>query len=294
MSGHPTECNLCGAASADLLITKDGFHVVRCKGCQLVFVSNPPDDAALSEQYSFETGYHSELAHNPQSVAQHQKEALDNLRRLHEHRRGGTLLDVGCSTGLFLHAAHQAGWAVKGVEYSADTAQMARKTYGFDVRTGALGDADFQGEKFDVITLWDVLEHVPDPKQTLRHVLARLADDGLLLIKTPNVSGWFPQLSLRLAPRLGYWRHPEPPGHLFQFSPQTLGRMLGETGFESVAVRHGRIPLTYSFGRVGSWFRSLKWALYCALFVPLALLGPYFGAGDDFVVAARKAPRSRR
>jgi hypothetical protein len=142
MSGHPTERSLCSADSAEWLISNDSFHVTRCKGCQFALVSNPPDDAALAEQYAFETGHHSELADNPQSAAQHQKEALDNPRRLHGHRRGGTLLDVGCSTGLFLHAAQQAGWVVKGVECSADKAQLTRQTRGFDIRTGALGDAD--------------------------------------------------------------------------------------------------------------------------------------------------------
>ena len=288
MNGLPSPCNLCGGTSADLLITKDNFHVVRCKTCQLVFVSNPPDAAALAAQYSFETGYHNELADNPLSVAEHQQEAQENLRRLHRHRRHGTLLDVGCSTGLFLDAAHKAGWSVKGVEYSAETARISRQSYGFDVHTGTLGDANFRGEKFDVITLWDVLEHVPDPSQTLRDAHSHLADDGLLFIKTPNVVGWFPSLSLRLASKLGYWGHPEPPGHLFQFSTHTLSRMLGVTGFDTVESRHGRIPLTYSFGNATSWLRSPKWAAYCALFVPLALVGPYFGAGDDIVLVARK------
>jgi len=280
-------CNLCGQRKADLLIEKDGYRILRCQTCELVFVGNPPGEAALLQHYSFEAGYHQELAENARAVALHTAEAASNLDSLRRFRSGGTLLDVGCSTGLFLAAARNAGWSVKGVEYSPDTAELARREHGLDVLTGTLEADTLGGERFDVVTLWDVLEHVPDPKTVLANARHRLGASSLLLIKTPNVDGWFPSLSLRLARRLDFWRHPEPPGHLFQFSVKTLAGLLGATGYEIVAVRHGRIPIVYSFGPPRTWLRSLKWALYCACFMPWAWLGSYFGAGDDMLVVAR-------
>ena len=209
-------CNACGATDSTALIVKDGFRVVRCSRCSLVFVGNPPDQDFLSKHYSFEAGYHEELKTNAASVAFHDAEARRNLARLDRHRQGGLLLDIGCSTGLFLAKARAAGWQVRGNEYSADSAQVARSTHGLDVVSGALQANSFPAASFDVVTLWDVLEHVPDPQATLRLARGLLKPGGLLVVKTPNVDGVYPRWSLKAAPWVGFWGHPEPPGHLFQ------------------------------------------------------------------------------
>ncbi len=280
-------CNLCGATDADLLVLKDGFNVVRCRRCRLVYVSNPPDSQELSRLYSFNGGYHTELTVDAVSVALHEGEAQRYVGILEALRTPGRLLDVGCSTGLFLKAAQRAGWSVKGIEYSNDTADTARGVHGLDVHTGSLDEGALEGERFDVITMWDVLEHVPDPRAMLVRARALLPSEGLLIIKTPNVDGWFPRLSLLPAGILQFWAHPEPPGHLFQFSRRTVEALLGATGFRVVDVRYGRIPIRYSFGTPRRWFRSIRWALYCLAFIPVALIAPYFRAGDDMIVVAR-------
>jgi 2-polyprenyl-3-methyl-5-hydroxy-6-metoxy-1,4-benzoquinol methylase len=289
MSSLKSACPACGAPRSEWLFEKDGFDLVRCTDCGLVRVDNPPSSEALTKLYSFETGYHHDLVTDAAVQAIHAAEAQDNLQRLHQFRRSGALLDVGCSTGLFMHAAAKAGWRVKGIEYSADAANQARRHFGPNVVTGVLDNEIFSGEQFDVVTLWDVLEHVPEPLQTLKNARRLLKQDGLLFIKTPNVDGWFPRASLTLAKRLGFWRHPEPPGHLFQFSEKTLGSMLKTAGYEPLSTLHGRIPITYSFGQPREWFRSVKWLAYCSVFVPLAFLGPHFRAGDDMTVVCRGA-----
>ncbi len=289
MSLPALNCPACACRESELLVVKDGFRVVRCLGCQLVRVDNPPTEAELQRHYSFEEGYHSSLAADAAKEAVHTAEARDNLVRLQRFRQAGSVLDVGCSTGLFLNTARSAGWDVFGVEYSADSAQQARQKFGLNVVDGALDASRLQGRTFDVVTLWDVLEHVPEPLVTLAEVRKLLKPDGLLFIKTPNVDGWFPRLSLRLARRLNFWRHPEPPGHLFQFSETTLKRIVQQAGFEPVDTLHGRISITYSLGSPREWVRSLKWAVYCAIFVPLAWAGPFFGAGDDLTLVCKPA-----
>lgn len=286
-----TVCNLCRGGSSWLLVHKDGFDVVRCRGCGLVFVANPPAEAELAQLYSFETGYHAGLETDSVSNAFHQSEATRNLRLLQRHADGGKLLDIGCSTGLFLVAARAAGWSVQGLEYSKDSSRIARDARGLDVKTGALEDDTFPPGRFDVVTMWDVIEHVPDPTVTLKRILPLLRPGGLLLLKTPNVDGLFPQASLRVAGRLGFWGHPEPPGHLYQFSSKTLGRMTANAGFAPVAEHQQRIPISYSFGGPRQWLRSLKWAAYCAAFIPLALAGPWLRRGDDVVLVLRHPER---
>jgi hypothetical protein len=96
------------------------------------------------------------------------------------------------------------------------------------------------------------------------------------------------RLSLAVAGRVGFWGHPDPPGHLFQFSAATLLRLFSQNGLQPAALHHGGIPLRYSFGAPRDWLRSLKWALYCAAFMPIAAAAPWFSAGDDITLVGRR------
>ncbi len=282
-------CNACGQGSFAPLLRKDGYDLVRCKHCGLICVSNPPNDEQRSRLYSFDAGYHASLVDDWASVAFHEREATLNLRVLRRFARSGRLLDIGCSTGLFLRAARAIGWVGQGLEYSPDSSSIAREQHRLDVKTGELRPETYAPDSFDVVTMWDVIEHVPDPYETLVQIRRILAEDGQVLLKTPNADGLYPRMSLRLAGRLGFWGHAEPPGHLFQFSVASLSRLAERAGFRVVAVCHQRIPIGYSFGSPRGWFRSAKWAAYCALFMPTAWLGPWLKQGDDQVLVLRKA-----
>lgn len=280
-------CNCCGGNNSVLLIEKSGFEVVRCRSCHLIYVKNPPTDEQRSRLYSFDAGYHTDLHREETSRAFHERESIANLKILLKHVSSGSLLDIGCSTGLFLKAAREIGWSGEGLEYSQDTARIAREENGICVTAGELKSSTFAINSFDVVTMWDVLEHVSDPLHTLRLIRDIITPTGWLIVKTPDADGLFPSLSLKLAKLLGYWGHAEPPGHLYQFSTQTLGSMVELAGFEVVARHSRRIPLTYSFGPVRTWVRSVKWAAYCAFFLPIAWLAPYLGVGDDVVLVCR-------
>jgi 2-polyprenyl-3-methyl-5-hydroxy-6-metoxy-1,4-benzoquinol methylase len=282
-------CNACGGGAFDPLLCKDGYELVRCGDCGLICVANPPSDEQRAQLYSFESGYHVSLDADPVSVAFHAREAAANLRALQRWARSGKLLDIGCSTGLFLSAARAAGWDGQGLEYSPDSSRIAREVHHLEVRTGELRADTYPPGSFDVVTLWDVIEHVPDPFATLVLIRHILAPGGRLFLKTPNADGLYPRLSLRLAHRLGFWGHAEPPGHLYQFSVATLSRLAERAGYAVVEARHQRIPISYSFGSGRDWFRSAKWAAYCALFVPMAWLGPWLKQGDDQVLVLQKA-----
>lgn len=282
-------CNACGHDSFEQLVVKDGYDIARCRHCGLVFVANPPTAEQLSKLYSFEDGYHLQLTADEHTIAHHAHEAAMNLRRLERYATKGRLLDIGCSTGLFLEGAVQRGWPAEGLEYSADSAEEARTKRGLNVRTGALQRGLYEPGSFHVITLWDVIEHVPDPRSVLQMASELLAPGGTLIVKTPNCDGLYPRLSLTLAGRLGFWGHADPPGHLYQFSVGTLSSLVEPTGLSITDVEHGRIPLEYSFGKPSGWFRSAKWAAYCAAFLPIAWLGPIVRQGDDFTLVARRA-----
>lgn len=284
---------ICATRDVTHVFTKEGFELVRCRGCDLVYVTNPPALEALQRLYSFEHGYHQKVADPSADVRFETEVARNHLADLqHYNKTAGRLLDIGCSAGFFLDEARVAGWDVSGLELSEDTAEIARRKFGLEVTTGVLGVGLFRAGSFDAVTMWDVIEHVVDPVSTLVEVSRILKDDGVLLMETPNIDGLFPRLSYRLAETLNYWPHPEPPNHLFQFSKKTVRRLLETAGMRTLGIGDRRIPLAYSFGTAREVVRSRRQLAYALAFAPVAAVGPVLGQGDSLVVAAQKASTS--
>jgi len=137
------------------------------------------------------------------------------------------LLDIGCAAGTFLLTMRKLGtWQVTGVEFSEDVAAVARERYDLDVISGTLEETTFADEQFDVVTMWDVLEHVHDPMGTLKEIFRILKPDGILLIRVPNLACW----DIKLFGK--HWAGFDAPRHLYVFTPQTLQKMMAEAGFD--------------------------------------------------------------
>ncbi|MRR31052.1 class I SAM-dependent methyltransferase, partial [bacterium] len=151
-----------------------------------------------------------------------------NKRRravLHE-KTSGSLLDVGCATGIFLETMGAApSWQLRGVEISEHAARIARDQKNLDVVTGTLEQAKFADGQFDVVTLWDVLEHLHDPAGSLKEIRRILKPGGVLVFRVPNGGS----LDARLFGP--YWAGLEPPRHLFVFDQKTLTAFLSNAGF---------------------------------------------------------------
>ncbi len=135
----------------------------------------------------------------------------------------GSLLDVGCGSGAFLERMRNSGWRVMGTEPDPNAAARLRDRLGFPV-FGSVEDVEAQPERFDLITLSHVIEHVPDPLATLRQLAALLGPNGRLMITTPNAQG----LGARLFGPA--WRGLEPPRHFNVFSPRSLAEALRSAG----------------------------------------------------------------
>jgi len=283
-------CALCGSPSASPLFEKAGFRLMTCTECELTYVANPPSAEELARIYSFESGYHSQVRSRRMDRL-HLREARAHHAIISQHMEPGRLLDIGCSVGAYLRVARDAGWRAVGLEFSKDTSEIARSEHGLEVVTGTLAEEPFEPGSFDLVTLWDVIEHVPDPLGTMGHVHNLLRPGGLVAITTPNIDGLFPRASLPIARLTGRWPHPEPPHHLYQFSKRTISRLLREANLELVQLVDQRIRLSYSFGGVLGHVRRPYRLPYTALFAPMALAGPWLHRGDTMVVLARRTER---
>jgi SAM-dependent methyltransferase len=142
----------------------------------------------------------------------------------------GRLLDVGCATGIFLDGMRRLGWHVAGVEPSSSAVAYARVRFDLDIFAGRLEDAHYPAASFDVVTLWDVLEHVHEPRVVLAEIARILRPGGLLVLSLPNPDS----LEARL---LGsHWLGWDLPRHLNLFRPMFLQRHLANAGFRTKRI----------------------------------------------------------
>jgi predicted TPR repeat methyltransferase len=159
------------------------------------------------------------------------------------------LLDVGCATGLFVSEAHQAGWRASGLDASTWAIARARERCPqATLVPQMLEDANFSAEEFEVITLWDVLEHIRSPVETLRRVWKWMQPGGWLFLNLPNANSLVAKLMGR------YWvlllRE-----HLWYFSPETMALLLPQAGFQVVSTRSNRVRFSMAnvLGRLAQY-----------------------------------------
>lgn len=263
-------CNLCGAddaatifeardpergardlvstfrASGDELLVD---RLVRCRRCGLEYVSPRPRSGEIVQAYSqgADPAYVSQMAAREQTFAA----AVVRIESLRPGR--GRLLDVGTAAGGFLAAARARGWDVEGCEPNRWMAEWGSRHYGLNIRPGDLFDQDFSPASFDVVTLWDVIEHTPDPSRVIARVAELIRPGGLLVVNYPDRGSWIARILGRKWPFLSSV-------HLFYFTRRTIAQLLEKHGFEVVDMRPHvqRLELDYvlSRGEVVSTFLS--------------------------------------
>lgn len=210
----------------------------------------------------------------------------------------GTILDLGCGSGWFLDRMQSRGWKTYGVEISEQAALLGREARGLQIFCGTLQDAKFSSECFDYVRANHSFEHISCPNETLDEIHRILKPQGKLLIGVPNVHS----LNARVFKQ--YWWHLCAPVHTFNYSPDTLCRILLKHGFQLEKLSFN----SDYFGILGSlqiWMNRkngeksmdgmlvnnylLRFACQCA-----ANLVDLAGQGDMIEITAVKADRRGR
>ncbi len=247
-------CPLCRGLDFKTLVVEQTLPVVRCAGCALVFVNPRPNRDGLLQFYENYFPMESAPLWQKQMADVFLKEGLNRIR---EFKGSGVLklnakpklLDVGCGMGFFLDLMRQAGWDTKGIEPAPEAARHAREKLKLDLYEGTIEEAVLS-DSFDAVTLWYVLEHVPNPHEILDRVARLLKPGGLLIIRVPNQNVTID----RILNFLGFQKFflINPPRHLFDYSPKTLSRFLDQRGFRILSIRNG-IPRA-----TGTWLELLR------------------------------------
>lgn len=301
-------CECCGNNQfRPVLYREDGTLIVHCENCHLEFVNPLPDSSA------FESLYRSEMVGEDPSDGYFSQYILEREKRINSfsklyHSRlkfiehftpnKGNLLDIGCGAGYFVKCALDRGWKGHGLELLPEYIQYAQNNLHLpQIQQGSLdNELPFQPQAFDVVTLWDLIEHVRHPLASLKRINRATKPGGLLIIWTPNVKNSIFVKEQWLSYKLNQ--------HIYFFSRNSLSQILKKAGFKIDYIttnkakkglfnRNNTIPFKLSNKpneRFGKFLFSIKRDLK-NVFNPLTYCSPLFdiaGYGFNLFVVASK------
>jgi SAM-dependent methyltransferase len=210
---------------------QERYTLVRCPACSLVWLRDPPKPEEMHLHYT--DAYHKLISAGGENSPNRWR---DRKAAMSPHKQSGTLLDLGCSSGAFLESMRSPSWKLFGVEMSAEGARAAEARSGAEVFVGDIPDAPFAPESFDVITCFDVLEHVYEPRQVIAKVAEWLKPGGIFYVLVPNID------SAEARVFASYWHGLELPRHLSHFSPGSLRSLARSAGLSEVSLETPRNP----------------------------------------------------
>ena len=240
--GFVTNCILCRGSSFTLFQKKSAYNIIKCKNCSMVSLDYTLSIDAAKNLYSepyyknnegawITTGYPDYFA----MEEAFKKTFSERLNRIVQISWGGRLLDVGCGPGFFLEVAKK-HFDVTGVEVSDFAASYGSEHLNLRIFNQPIEVCDFANDEFDVITMWDTIEHLINPMETLQEVNRILKKGGLFVVQTGNVESVIAKIMGKR------WHLYNVPEHLFFFSTETLKALLDKTGF---SIRKVKTELSY-------------------------------------------------
>ena len=211
-------CLLCGSDQLQKMKNYQHAYLVKCRNCSFVFSERIPTMQELIDHY---TSTYSRADYLSPLTVKRYHELLDKFE---PYRKSNRLIDVGCGIGYFLQVAKERGWQVYGTEYTDDAVKICRDK-GFNIHQGKLDPSVYEPGFFDIVTSFEVLEHINNPNEELANFNTILRQGGLVYFTTPN----FNSLSRLSTQEL--WTVIQYPEHLCYYTRATLGNLFRRHGF---------------------------------------------------------------
>jgi len=219
MKEYHSKCLVCRSDRIFPLKGYERHNLVKCKNCGFVFQRvNPTAEELESHYHSY--SYDKEHYISPVTIKSYNN-LLDEFEKF---RQTNKILDVGCGLGFFLETAKQRGWETEGIEYSKKAIEICKEK-GIKVHESSFNLNDFEGKPFDVITSFEVIEHINHPVEELNAIKALLRKGGLFYCTTPNFNCYLRYL---LKDRYNIIEYPE---HLSYYTKSTLNKVITDRGF---------------------------------------------------------------
>lgn len=242
------KCYLCKSPMAPFL-RKNGYNIYECKNCGLKATDLGEDYESFVKKY-YGKGYFSgdpryaayaSYASDKWHITRNMKKFLAKIKK---HKKSGKLLDVGCAMGYFVELARKSGYDAYGFDASEFASKKARARLDGRVAYGSIRTVNYPKKSFDVITMFDVVEHLGDPIGDIAKLATFLKDDGIMVIATGNTGSRAARFFKRR------WTFYIPPQHLYFFNRKTFTTLLTSSGVKPVEW----------FG-IGKWL-SLRYVLH--------------------------------
>jgi len=205
-------------------------YLGQCQNCSMVFSSINPTPEQLENHYK---GYGRNDYLSPITIKRYH-EILDVLETV---RKTNRILDVGCGIGYFLDVAKTRGWEVYGTEFTESAIKICEDK-GIIMHAGALNPKNYAAESFDVITSFEVIEHINTPNEEIARIYSLLRKGGYFYVTTPNFNSL---LRYYLGPKYNVIGWPE---HLSYYTPKTLTALMLNHGFKKVWFKSTGISIT--------------------------------------------------
>ena len=229
MTNHKN-CLLCDSVSVKKLKGYEEHHLVKCQSCKFVFCEPIPTSMELEKHYE---NYGRNDYLSPLTIKRYH-EILDTFE---PYRKTNRLIDVGCGIGYFLEEAKKRGWEVYGTEFTDEAMEICSKK-GIYMKKGVLNPKDYNSQEFDVITSFEVIEHINNPREELQNFYKILRKGGMVYCTTPNFNSL---LRYRLKEKYNVICYPE---HLSYYTPKTLKYVFEKEGFRTKSIKATGISLT--------------------------------------------------
>lgn len=258
-------------------------QVVQCRACEMQYVNPRPRPDLIIGGYS-DAVDPTFVAQNPQRIqtfTKFQRYVCDRMGWGSGAQR--SFLDVGCAGGASLVAARSLGFESQGVEPSHWMAEFGRREYGVNIRDGILEAGLFPNSSFDLISMWDVLEHVPDPNAIVGLIHDLLKPGGVYVVTYPDVGSWLTRL---LGDRWPFWLSV----HLLYYTPKTIRRQLEQKGFEVLEIRpyYQTLQMDYVLERATPYFPPAGWVRPLLRGLGLGNSSLTYYIGQTLVIARKK------
>ena len=236
-------CYNCGSTEIISSFIVNRFRHVRCKNCDMVYVSPRLKSSIVDSLYNekpYTEFYKIKLI--PSIDYRRNVLAVNKYNQIAKYfNKPGKVLDIGSGLGEVLSVFQENNWDCTGVEFNEFAANYSRKAFGLNIINRSIYDFDLS-EKYDVIMLWGVLEHLYEPLQILKKVYSLLKDDGILLLEVPSAASVlvrYYEKSLRPVDRII-----EGDRHIMLFSIQSFIEMPGKAGFYPVEIKSNGLDIS--------------------------------------------------
>lgn len=214
-------CPICSTHSLERDWILEDYAFTRCKSCGNMYQSRRPVKSDLEARYDSE--YFQYEIENEKNFLDLMLKGINDVG--FDLNKKGSVLDIGCATGIFLGFMKEKGWSVQGVEICAPAARYGIEKRGVPISIGTLEDAELEDGIFDVVHISHVIEHVTDPAQFIQDIFRVLKPGGILYCTTPNIAGFQAKLFKER------WRSAIA-DHMVLFSVHSLKQLLRSEGFK--------------------------------------------------------------